>query len=461
MNYETLFKAAKHKKVRSAIVGAGEFGTSFIFQAMNITGLEVPAVCNRTVEKGVNAYTNAGIPEDNIRVCESETEAKKAFEAGKHIVVSDGMLLMNLPIDVLVEGTGNPEVGARYADAAIQHGMHVAMVTKEADSVAGPILYEKARKNGLVYTTVEGDQPSLLIGLITWGRVLGLNIICAGKSSEYDFVYDPESSTVTWQERIVSVPDFNELWHLGDRLAEEIYEKRARSLAELPQHAVPDLCEMCVVTNATGIKPASPTLNAPVARTVEIPDFLCTKDQGGLLEKEGVVDVINCLHRPDEASMSGGVFIVVECKDKVTWKVLGGKGHPVSRNGHCALIYYPPHLLGVEAPISVLSAALLNHATGGEILKPVCDVIGKTTKSLATGTELIAVGHHHTIDGVSALMVDAVKARDENPVPYYMLDHASLKEDVPEGTVITCDMVDPPKDSALWRLRSEQDVFFD
>jgi len=461
MNYETLFKAAREKTVRAAIVGAGEFGTSFIFQARRVPGLEVPAVCNRTVEKAVAAYINAGISEDDVCVCESETEVKKAFDRGKFIAVSDGMLLMGLPLDVLVEGTGNPEVAATYADAAISNGMHVAMVSKEADSVVGPILFEKARKNGLVYTSVEGDQPSLLIGMITWGRTLGMNIICAGKSSEYDFIYDPEAKTVACLERVVRVPEFDDLWLIGNRGAKEIAEKRSAMLADIPQHATPDLCEMGVVCNATGMKPSIETFYAPVARTNEVPEFLTTRDRGGLLAEAGVVDVFNCLRRPDEAGMSGGVFIIVECEDKASWKVLEAKGHPTNRNGTSAMIYHPVHLLGVEAPISVLAAGLLDHATGGEEMKPVCDLVGRAETDLKAGTVLEAVGHHHVIEGVESLLVDGIKATGKNPVPFYMIDKTELIRDVPAGAIISCDMVSHAPDSVLWRLRKEQDEYFD
>jgi predicted homoserine dehydrogenase-like protein len=461
MNYETLFKAAREKTVRAAIVGAGEFGTSFIFQARRVPGLEVPAVCNRTVEKAVAAYINAGISEDDVCVCESETEVKKAFDRGKFIAVSDGMLLMGLPLDVLVEGTGNPEVAATYADAAISNGMHVAMVSKEADSVVGPILFEKARKNGLVYTSVEGDQPSLLIGMITWGRTLGMNIICAGKSSEYDFIYDPEAKTVACLERVVRVPEFDDLWLIGNRGAKEIAEKRSVMLADIPQHATPDLCEMGVVCNATGMKPSIETFYAPVARTNEVPEFLTTRDRGGLLAEAGVVDVFNCLRRPDEAGMSGGVFIIVECEDKASWKVLEAKGHPTNRNGTSAMIYHPVHLLGVEAPISVLAAGLLDHATGGEEMKPVCDLVGRAETDLKAGTVLEAVGHHHVIEGVESLLVDGIKATGKNPVPFYMIDKTELIRDVPAGAIISCDMVSHAPDSVLWRLRKEQDEYFD
>ena len=51
--------------------------------------------------------------------------------------------------------------------------------------------------HGVICTPVDGDQPSLLIDLVTWAEVLGMDIIAAGKSSEYDFVFDPASGNVT------------------------------------------------------------------------------------------------------------------------------------------------------------------------------------------------------------------------------------------------------------------------
>jgi predicted homoserine dehydrogenase-like protein len=39
-------------------------------------------------------------------------------------------------------------------------------------------------------TPVDGDQPSLLMGLATWAEMLGFTMVAAGKSSEYDFVFD-------------------------------------------------------------------------------------------------------------------------------------------------------------------------------------------------------------------------------------------------------------------------------
>ncbi len=41
-----------------------------------------------------------------------------------------------------------------------------------ADRVVGPILQAKAAAAGLVCTLVDGDQPSLLVALVSWARLL-------------------------------------------------------------------------------------------------------------------------------------------------------------------------------------------------------------------------------------------------------------------------------------------------
>ena len=91
-------------------------------------------------------------------------------------------------VDVVVEATGQPEAAAHHALLAVEANKHLALVTKELDSVAGPGLKALAAERGCVVTTVDGDQPSLLIGLVTWAEVMGFHLIAAGKSSEYDFV---------------------------------------------------------------------------------------------------------------------------------------------------------------------------------------------------------------------------------------------------------------------------------
>ena len=44
------------------------------------------------------------------------------------------------------------------------------------------------------------------------------------------------------------------------------------------------------------------------------------------------------------------------------------------------------------------------------------------------------------------------------PLPYYMAVERTLTRDVSAGSMITRDMVEAPRDSALWSLREAQDA---
>jgi predicted homoserine dehydrogenase-like protein len=457
---ETLRQSARSRTARALVIGAGEYGFSFIFQARRTQGLEVSAIQARRVDRGVGAFRHAGLAEDAIRVCETLAEAEAAMQTGRAVVSSDALMLMKLPIDLVVEATGAPEAAALHAETALRNGKHVAMVSKEADSVIGPLLYRRAKAAGLVYTPVDGDQPSLLMQLVMWAQVIGLEVLCAGKSSEYDFVYDPAAKRVTSLDRSVEACDLDALWDLGRRDVRAVVELRARTLAAIPQHTTPDLVEMGLVANACRLGVDTPAFHAPILRSSEIADVLVPAVMGGILGRPGVVDVVNTLRRPDEASLAGGVFVVVQCEDKQTWEVLRAKGHVVSRSGESAMIYRPSHLLGVESATTVLSAVLHGRSSGPEDIQPRFDVVGRTTKPLAAGTLLAAVGHHHQIAGVEGLLVEAHEAKGANPIPFYMMANNILLRDVPAGTVLTADMIAPPKDSRLWALRRELEEAF-
>jgi predicted homoserine dehydrogenase-like protein len=75
-----------------------------------------------------------------------------AWAAGDYIAAADLMAVIELPFEVLIEATGNPEVGARHCRLAIEAGRHVALVSKEVDSVIGPGLGHLARQRGRVVT---------------------------------------------------------------------------------------------------------------------------------------------------------------------------------------------------------------------------------------------------------------------------------------------------------------------
>lgn len=456
MQFETLFRAAREKPVTVALIGAGEFGLSLIAQSRRMQGLKVLAAADKDLARVSGALKAMGV---GARRCDSPAAAKAAMTAGEIALCESVADLLALPLDMVVEATGDAEAGARHAAQAIDAGIGVTMVSKEAECVVGPVLAQRARKAGVGYTLVEGDQPALLIGLVSWARTLGLPIMAAGKSSEYDYVYDPATHCVTWTDRRVTAPDIAGLWALGKDVGATI-AARSAALADLPQRTVPDNCEMALVANATGLMPDRPDFHAPMAHTPELPDIYRPRDEGGLLEKPGALDVFNCLRRPDEASFAGGVYVVVEWADAKTAALFRGKGIPVCSNDRYGLVYNPSHLLGVEAPITIMAAARLSHSVVDERYRPVVDLTARAMRDLPAGHKLEIVGTRHAIPDLEPGLTPATSVSGGNPLPYYMAVNRTLRRAVRQGEPITADCVAAPDSSVLWSLRAEQDRSF-
>ena len=456
MNYKKIFQRKGVTNV--GLIGTGAFGRSFLAQARLIPGIRVPVVCDQDIEVAEDACRGAGMVPADLKICHTASDANDTIAAGKTAVVSDALLLMDLPIEVVIEASGMPEAGANHALAAIENGKHVVMVTKETDCVVGPTLNRLAEKAGVVYTPADGDQPSLLIGLISWAETLGFEIVCAGKAGELDFVYEPESKTITRGDQTAPLIE-KDLWGQVGGATEPGISLRRQSLESLPQFSVADLCEMAIVINATGYNCDAPQLHAPIARIIEMPEIMCDRADGGILQKEGVIDMVNCLRRPDEISFAGGVFVVIKCRGRETWQFLKDKGHLVSRDGARAMVFRPHHLLGVETMTSVLAATRLNLSTGGTDFRPRVDVGVRASQTLQQGYRLI-MQPDHSIAGVMPEILPAERMTSDSPIPYYMAAGNRLKHSVDKGSLLTYGMIDHDGQSCLGQLRREQDELF-
>ncbi len=459
MNYHTYF-GRESDPVECCIVGTGGFGRSFIAQSLKTPLISTRVAVDLKAQTATDVLRGLGIDPANIAQCATAGEAKAAWESGKYIAAGDLSVVLELPISVVVEATGHPEAGAKHCRLAIDAGKHVALVSKEVDSVVGPGLALRARNNNVIVTPVDGDQPSLLMGLVTWAEVLGLDIIAAGKASEYDFIYDPKQKTLSSNGKTASAPDFGDWIEPASLDLATIAARRSEIAAEFPQRAVPDLCEMTLVANATGFLVDRADLHVPIARITEVADFFSERSSGGLLGAPKVLDVFHCLRLPGELSFAGGVFVTVRCDDAETWQMLAEKGHVVSRKGDVAMLYIPRHLLGVEAATSILEVGLRGVSSGAAEPRPVIDLVAHADADIEAGTILTASGHHHSIVNVSARMIPAGPLSDDRAVPFYLAANRTLKRAVRAGQPILCGDVELDETSALLELRREQDKAF-
>lgn len=194
-----------------------------------------------------------------------------------------------------------------------------------------------------------------------------------------------------------------------------------------------------------------------MTRAAELPEIYIPESDGGLLRSRGILDVFNCLRRPDEASFAGGVFAVVEWADAASGALFRGKGIPTTADGKFGLVYNPSHLLGVEAPVSIISAARLANTSVDTRYRQVVDLTAVATRDLPAGHLLDIVGSRHAVPGLEPRLTPAARIAAGSPLPYYMAVGQRLARAVKAGAMLMSADVVAPSGSALWTLRMAQD----
>lgn len=428
-----------HAPVRYALTGAaGDYGRTLL--AQRAPGVEPRVLCDIDTAAVRSLLATLHVPAERIVDADTpEAIASAARDPEAIIIIPSIDLLPHAPYDILVEATGRPEAGYDAAARAVRDQHHVTLVSKEIDSFAGVHLAHAAAAQGTVVTPALGDQPANLIEWTNRLRAYGLDIVAIGKSSEYDLVFDPEQATVTQLDETIAAPGFSELLHLGTDVTETL-AARAAAVAALKRNATADSCEMAVVSNYTGFVPAAPEMLYPVVRPSELADVYALREAGGILPEPGRLDVFSALRLPGETSFAGGVFAIVRTGDPRTWEILRGKGHVVSRDGAFACLFLPYHLMGVETPVTLTEAVHHGRAVSPQLPSQYSVLAGRTTRAFAAGESLVMGGHHHDVDGVAPVVLSI----DEAPAdvaPLYLAGMSTLRTDLPEGSLITLDLL--------------------
>lgn len=467
MLYHKLFSQYPDRKVYAGVIGAGHFGTAVVTQQMNVPNLYVPIVADKNLENAKSAFLRTGILEEHIRYADTASDAANFISEGLYVYTDHPLIMMELDIiDVVCEGTGVPEASADFCLAALNHGKHVAAISKEMDSVVGPILTKKAKDKGLVYSPVDGDQPALLIAMVEWARTIGLTVISAGKARDGEFVLDEDNNTVSiradgitvHKDEVVHInpEDMKYLKMIPRGKSKEYVEKRQELLHDLPNAGAFDLCELTMIANATGLKPSVSETTQATLRITELPVAYCHQNNDGIYTEEGIIDVHTNFRRADESGMGGGVYMVVRCDNAYSNYILTTKGQIPNYDLSTAVIYRPYHLCGVETTTTILSAALLGLDTGGLNYLPKFDLVKRAERDILKGEPL---GNDHDLN-LKALIVDSTKRAPKSYVPGHMVTGNIAVRNIKKGEIITYDMIEDKSDTTLWKLRKEQEETF-
>ncbi|RGY98881.1 flagellar biosynthesis protein FlgA [Clostridium sp. AM58-1XD] len=469
MIYHHLYNKFRKKDcVNVGIIGTGAYGTAIVTQGIRTPFLNVCVIADIRLENAKKAYERAGIPASRQIYCNSAEEAEKALSDGMYVYTDQSSLPACIAsLDIICESTGNPEQSAGNILDAIERGKHVAVITKDCDACIGPILKKKADEKGVVYTPVDGDQHGLLIQMYEWAKSIGLHVLCGGKATDGEFIYDKEAGTVSIKTDKTVAPPFSASVKLSedDRKyfekipaghVKEYIEARKAALDRLPHPGAYDLCEMTIAGNYTGLTPQVETLIHAPMRISEIPDVYIGTDHGGLLEHEDTLDLVTCMHEPADAGLGGGVFLVVRSDSEYSNEILATKGQIASYDKHATVIYRPYHLCGVETPCTLLLAGLLGINTASDHYLPRFQLAKVADENIEAGATF--GGDHST--SMRAVIRPYMPVAPGNYAEGHLLFGNRARVRIPKGTLITYDMVEEPENSLLWRLRREQDAYF-
>jgi predicted homoserine dehydrogenase-like protein len=368
VNLHRLLKQREERgePLRVGLIGAGKFGSMYLAQVRHTPGVRMVAIADLDVQRARAALREVGWSDASIA-------ALRYFEDARRLIDEPD-------IDIVIDATGSPAAGIAHVLACCERGKHVVMVNVEADALAGPLLAERARAAGIVYSLAYGDQPALICELVDWARASGFEVIAAGKGTKYLPAYHASTPATVWQHYGLSAEDARR----GGLNAQMF-----NSFLDGTKSAI----EMCAVANATGLH-APDGLSFPPCGVDELPTVLRPAAEGGVLHQRGQVEVISSLHRdgsPVLRDLRWGVYVVFSGGSEYVERCFREYGLVTDPSGQYTALYKPFHLIGLELGISVASVGLRGEPTGAPIGFN-ADVVATAKRDLAAGELLDGEG---------------------------------------------------------------------
>jgi predicted homoserine dehydrogenase-like protein len=423
-------RAAAGRPVRVGLIGAGKFGSMFLAQVPMMAGIEVSVIADLDPERARAACRTVGW--DVARLA-------------KTVFVASGAEACTPPeVEVVVEATGVPAAGIAPARAAIRAKKHIVMVNVEADVLAGPLLAEEARAAGVVYSLAYGDQPALVCELVDWAQACGFEVAAAGKGTKYLPAYHAVTPDEVWA-------------HYGLTREEALRGGMNPQMFNSFLDGTKSAIEMAAIANACDLAVPADGLNFLPCGVDDLSQLLRGREAGGVLDRDGMVEVVSCLERdgrPVFRDLRWGVYVVLKAPTEYARACYKEYGLRTDTSGWYAAMYKPYHLIGLELGISVLSAALRGEATG----QPHGfrgDAVAVAKRALRAGEMLDGEGGF-TVWGK---LVPAERTLAEGALPIGLAHRVKLHRDVAVGELVRWSDVKVPESEAV-RARRDMERRF-
>ena len=413
------------RPIRIGLVGSGEMGTDIVARVAHMPGIEIGAISELNLPNAARAVEIAYRRADRSREATTLDALNRAMEEGAVAVTSNvDLLLESGLIDVVVDATGVPSVGAEIGLSAMERGKHLVMMNVEADVTIGAYLRAEAERLGVVYSLGAGDEPSSCMELIEFVSAMGHRVVSAGKGKNNPLNID-------------ATPD-------GYREEAIRRNMNPRMLVEFVDGSK-TMVEMAAIANATGLIPDRPGMHGPACSKEELSRVLVPKSAGGLLSDVGRVDFTI------GKGVAPGVFCVAEMD------------HPRIRErmedlkmgeGPYFTFFRPYHLTSLEVPLTCARVVLHGKADMVPMARPVAEVCAVAKRDLAPGETLDQIGEFC----YRAWIMTTGEAAAAEAIPCGLLTGAKVTAPIARGDLITRANAAVPADSRIAALRARQDA---
>ena len=412
--------------INIAFIGCGKFISMFLSQYNQLKKIKIDTIVDLDIERAKSNCIKSGL--------KKETVEKINF-------VNSLDSILNRDIEIFIEATGNPIAGTQHAYKVIQSKKNIIMVNVEADVLCGKYLSDLAKENNVIYSMAYGDQPSLILEQIEWARLNGFFVTCAGKGTKYHPSFEYSTPENVWNNYGMTA---------GEAKNAGMNPKMFNSFVTGDKSSI----EMAAVANASGLKCPKNGLTYPPVGVYDIANKLIPKDNGGLIDHEGQVEVISSIDRNKiqiENDLRWGVYIVIKAQNNYVKDCFKEYGMVTDNSGEYSAIWRPYHYVGLELAQSIYSIALDKKSTGHTKFFN-ADVVSIAKKDLSSGEILDGEGGFTS----RGRLVTSRNSVDNNFLPLGLSDGAETKKSIKKDEFIKIDDVEINWNQEVLKAREYQ-----
>jgi len=412
------------KPIRVGMIGAGFMGQGLTNQITNsVPGMRMSAIYNRHPERAFNVYRYSG--REEIGFAGSQNILDDAVRRDVPVVAEDPFAICRSPeIDVVIDVTGSVEFGAHVILEAFRYGKPVVLMNAEVDSTIGPVLRLYAKKNDVILSACDGDEPGVQMNLCRWVQGLGLIPRAIVNVKGLQDPYRNPTTQQGWAER----------WGQNAAMVTSFADGSKISF------------EQSIVANATGFHVRSRGMSRGLVYDGSIMDVQKLYDIEELRALGGIVDYT-----------VGPPLIKAFCLAE----------HPDPKQRHYLNLYkmgegplypfwIPYHLVHFETPNSIARVVLFRDELAPPLAGPEVEVCAVAKRDLKAGEVLDEYGMYTTYG--EAANVDEMSS--QRYLPEGLVEGCKLKRDIPKDQVLTYDDVELPAGRLADQLRAEQYLHF-